>query len=85
MERLLLTAQQHNEGAATDRLLSAREIAADVFGGTVSEQWVKRTVAPDRRLRLGHSTLRWWRSDVQAWPAGRRDVSDTNPTCEVAP
>ena len=76
---IALTAEQNNERAVADRLLSARQIAAELFGGTVSEQWVKRTVAPNRRLRLGHSTLRWWRSDIQAWLAGHRDVSAAKP------
>jgi predicted DNA-binding transcriptional regulator AlpA len=84
MRVLRPTGEQTHDRAGADRLLSAREIAADLFGGTVSEQWVKRSVAPDRRLRLGHSTLRWWRSDVQAWLAGRRDVSNTKPTCDAA-
>jgi predicted DNA-binding transcriptional regulator AlpA len=73
------TAEQDKERAGADRLLCAREIVADLFGGTVSDQWVKRIVAPDRRLRLGHSTLRWWRSDVQAWLAGHRDVRAAKP------
>lgn len=50
-----------------DSLLSAREIANDIFRGTVSTQWVKRHVAPQAKLRLGHSTVRWWKRSVIEW------------------
>jgi predicted DNA-binding transcriptional regulator AlpA len=56
--------------AATDRrgrLMSAREIAAEIFCGSRSEQWVKRHVAPQYKLRLGHSTVRWWEVHVREW------------------
>ena len=49
------------------RLLDAREIAREIFRETVSPDWVKRNVAPDRKLRLGHSTVRWWENDVLTW------------------
>lgn len=57
------------------RLLDAKQIAEEVFSGTVSPEWVKRTVAPKRRIRLGHSTLRWYEADVRAWIEGHRQAA----------
>jgi hypothetical protein len=52
------------------RLLTAAQIASDLFTGTVSPTWVRRRVP--HRLRLGHSTVRWFEADVLAWLAGQR-------------
>jgi predicted DNA-binding transcriptional regulator AlpA len=57
------------------RLLDAREIARDLFGGSVGVEWVKRNVAPDRKLRLGHSTVRWWEHDVLSWIERKRSAA----------
>lgn len=53
------------------RLMTAQEIAQEIFRGSVSEQWVKRNVAQESKRRLGHSTVRWWEADVVAWISKR--------------
>lgn len=52
------------------RLLTAEQIAAELFAGTVSPTWVRRRVP--HRLRLGHSTVRWFEADVLAWREAQR-------------
>ena len=47
------------------RLMTAKQVAEGIFGGSVSAAWVRRTVGYKRRL--GHSTVRWFESDVLAW------------------
>lgn len=49
------------------RLLTAAQVAEFIFNNTCSPQWVRRTVAPEHKVRLGHSTVRWWENDVLAW------------------
>jgi hypothetical protein len=49
------------------RLMSAKDIALEFFGDARREKWVRRTVAPKRRMRLGHSTVRWYERDVNEW------------------
>lgn len=48
---------------ARGRLLTAEAVAA-LIGG-VSPSWVRRTVPG--KLRLGHSTVRWYEGDVLQW------------------
>lgn len=57
-------------------LMSAREIRNVVFAGTRSERWIRQHVAPKARQRFGHSTLRWYESDVVAWLDGARAETD---------
>jgi hypothetical protein len=70
-----------NENAASaghlnrGRVLSAQQIATEFFSDTRKEKWVRKTVAPTRRMRLGHSTLRWYERDVMEWLDGRRGSS----------
>ena len=47
------------------RLLTAAQVAAEAFNGTVSAAWVRRNVP--HKVVLGHSTVRWYAGDVQAW------------------
>ena len=47
------------------RLLTAAQVAAELFNGTVSAAWVRRNVP--HKVVLGHSTVRWYAGDVQAW------------------
>ena len=47
------------------RLLTAAQVAAELFNGSVSTAWVRRNVP--RKVVLGHSTVRWYAGDVQAW------------------
>lgn len=51
------------------RLLTAAEVAAIV--GNVSEAWVRRTVPC--KLRLGHSTVRWYERDLRRWLEDSRE------------
>ena len=48
------------------RLMTAEEVVADCFNGTVSVSWVKRHLKAGR-VRLGHSTVRWYEIPVRAW------------------
>ena len=50
------------------RLLTASAVA-DLVGG-VSTAWVRRHVP--HKLPLGHSTVRWYETDVRAWLEERR-------------
>lgn len=47
------------------RLLTAAQVAAELFNGTVSAAWVRRHVP--HKITLGHSTVRWFELDVRAW------------------
>lgn len=53
------------------RLLTAAQVATELFGGTVSSAWVRRQVP--RKVVLGHSTVRWYEQDVHTWIASKRD------------
>ncbi len=57
--------------AARGRLLTADQVAAELFNGTVSPAWVRRHVPG--KIVLGHSTVRWYEFDVLAWIAARGD------------
>jgi hypothetical protein len=59
------TAQSVELPANRGRLVTAAQVAAELFNGTVSAAWVRRNVP--RKLVLGHSTVRWYVADVQAW------------------
>lgn len=52
------------------RLLAAAQVA-ELIGG-VSPAWVRRTVPA--KVCMGHSTVRWFESDVLAWLEGRRQA-----------
>lgn len=52
------------------RLLTAAQLAAQLFNGTVSPAWVRRHVP--YKLALGHSTVRWYEVDVRTWLEERR-------------
>ena len=60
------TEQQRVEPPADrGRLLTAAQVAAELFNGSVSTAWVRRNVP--HKLVLGHSTVRWYAGDVLAW------------------
>ena len=60
------TEQQRVEPPADrGRLLTAAQVAAELFNGSVSTAWVRRNVP--HKVVLGHSTVRWYAGDVQAW------------------
>ncbi len=50
------------------KLLTAQQVA-EVIGG-VSAAWVRRHVP--HKVRLGHSTCRWYEYDVLGWIADQR-------------
>lgn len=52
------------------RLLTAAQVATELFFGTVSPTWVRRHVTP--KVVLGHSTVRFYEHDVLHWIASRR-------------
>ncbi len=51
------------------RLLTPAEVAS-LIGGR-SDSWVRRNVP--HKLKLGHSTVRWYEDDVLSWLESRRD------------
>lgn len=51
-------------------LLTAQQVAATVFNGSVSPGWVRRHVTP--KVVLGHSTVRWYAHDARAFVEARR-------------
>lgn len=55
---------------ARGRLLTAEQVAAELFCGTVSPAWVRRVVP--NKIVLGHSTVRWLELDVLAFIGTRR-------------
>ena len=48
------------------RLLTAQEVVAECFDGSVSTSWVKKHLHAGR-VRLGHSTVRWYEKPVREW------------------
>ena len=52
------------------RLLSAEQVASELLQGSVSGAWVRRHLP--HRIELGHSTVRWFETDVLAWLDARR-------------
>lgn len=46
------------------RLLNAQQIATEIFNTPSRERWVKQTVAPAKKIKLGHSSVFWWEQDV---------------------
>lgn len=48
------------------RALNAKQVAAEILGGHVSESWVRRNL---RHLstRLGHSTVVWFEGHLIPW------------------
>jgi hypothetical protein len=52
------------------RLMTADQVAAEIFQGQVSAQWVRRNVRP--KVVLGHSTVMFYEADVRRWIELRR-------------
>jgi hypothetical protein len=71
------TNNEQSGGTPTNRgrLLTAAQVAAELFSGTVSAAWVRRNVP--LKLVLGHSTVRWFEYDVQAWLTNQRSETST--------
>lgn len=53
-------------------LLFPEQVAALVFHNRLEADWVRRNVAPEHKIRLGHSTVAWYAQDVWAWIEERR-------------
>lgn len=53
--------------------MRADAIARDVelFNNAVSPAWVRRNVP--NRIKLGHSTVGWFRQDVEQWIQSRKE------------
>ena len=60
-------------GAVTDRgrLMTAREIAQDIFRDHKSAEWVRRNLP--NKVVLGHSTVMWYEADVWEFIESRRE------------
>ena len=52
-------------------LMTAKQIASELFGGSVSEKWV-RAHAP-HRVKLSHRPVLWYRNDVLQWIDDKRE------------
>ena len=59
------TLQRVEPPADRGRLLTAAQVAVELFTDTVSAAWVRRNIP--HKVVLGHSTVRWYAADVQAW------------------
>ena len=55
------------------RIMDARTVARDVFGGLVSPAWVRRNV-PGKHSPT-HSKAFWWEYDVRAWLETTGDIA----------
>jgi len=64
------TEQSVEPPAERGRLLTAAQVAAELFNGSVSAAWVRRNVP--YKVVLGHSTVRWYDADVQTWISTKR-------------
>lgn len=64
-----MSSHHSNATAPADRgpLVNVRTIRREIFNNQVTEWWIRRNVAPDRKIRLGHSTVLWYEADVRAW------------------
>ncbi len=47
------------------RLMDAREVAGQLFGGHVKAEWVRRQVPG--KMTTGHRTVFWWEFEVISW------------------
>jgi hypothetical protein len=61
-------------------LLTAAQVAAELFNGTIGPAWVRRHVP--YKLVLGHSTVRWYEHDVLAWIATQRTCAAEEPSTD---
>jgi hypothetical protein len=53
------------------RLMTAEQVADEIFHGRVKPQWVRRNVRP--KIPLGHSTVMFYELDVRRWIEFRRN------------
>lgn len=71
----LLSNAARNLPAPRGPLMRPEEIANDpeLFNGTVSAKWVRANVP--NKVKLGHSTVAFYKQDVLAFIASRREES----------
>ena len=53
------------------RLMDAKDIAEQLFGGHVKAEWVRRYVPG--KMTMGHRTVFWWEDEVIAWIDSTKD------------
>jgi len=63
-----LSSQSTNRG----RLMEAQDIAAEIFRGKRSAEWVRRNLP--NKITLGHSTVMWYEADVWDYIHSCRNV-----------
>lgn len=66
MNTPLATTAQPSSGSR-GRLLDALQIATEIFNNPKRSRWVRQTVAPTKKITLGHSSVFWWEHDVFEW------------------
>lgn len=52
-------------------LMNAETVARECFDSQVGAKWVKQNVP--NKVRLGHSTVLWFRDDVLEWIQKRKE------------
>lgn len=52
------------------RLMFPEDIRTEIFNDRRTSWWIRRNVAPAKKIRLGHSTVAWYEQDVHEWLAG---------------
>ena len=78
--RVLRPGPQSEPPPDRGRLLTAAQVAAELFNQTVSPAWVRRHVP--HKVVLGHSTVRWYEHDVLTWIAMQRTCAAEEPSTD---
>ena len=60
------------------KLLTAAQVASELFNGSVSGAWIRKNVP--QKVVLGHSTVRWYEADVRTWISTKRSPCGLPPT-----
>lgn len=55
--------------------MTAAELRAEIFGGSVTEWWIRKNVAPHARIPLGRSRVVWHEYDVRDWLLEKRSAA----------
>jgi hypothetical protein len=64
--------QSPDSAPARGRLMLTKAVRSEIFCDAVSGWWIRRNVAPTKRIKLGHSTVGWYEQDVREWVDERR-------------
>lgn len=62
---IAIMASDKEPGGDRGRLMTAKEVAKEKFGGKISDAWVRRT-APGK-ITLGRSTVFFYERDIDYW------------------